>query len=130
MPNLKGQTDQTDQTFRLPARVGFLDLVIASRKLRERSSSQRRHNRAWAVASATWNGLMADEKAAWQKQAKALGYKAGYRLWLSEWFAQGIQPPDMPLLPGLAEHHRLLDPETLPVRYRRMEKSSSLDISV
>ncbi len=127
MPNLKGQTGQT---FRLPVRVGFLDLIVAQRKPRERSIAQRRHNRAWATASAAWHDLMADEKAAWQEKAKTLGYKVGYRLWLSEWFAQGIQPPDMPLLPGLAEHHRLLDPETLPVRYRRMEKSSSLDISV
>ena len=96
MPNLKGQTEQA---FRLPARVGFLDLVIASRKPRERSSAQRRHNRAWAAASAAWNGLMADEKAAWQETAKTLGYKAGYRLWLSEWFTQRIESPDRPLLP-------------------------------
>jgi len=99
MPNLKGQTGQTDQIFRLPARVGFLDLVVASRKPRERSSAQRRHNRAWAAASVAWNGLIADEKAAWQEKAKALGYKAGYRLWISEWFTQGIQPSGKPLLP-------------------------------
>ncbi|CAK0779915.1 hypothetical protein CCP4SC76_7100012 [Gammaproteobacteria bacterium] len=100
MPNLKGQTVQTDQTLRLPARVGFLDLVIASRKPRERSSAQCRHNRAWAAASAAWHDLMADEKAAWQEKAKALGYKVGYRLWVSEWFTQGIQPPGRPLLPA------------------------------
>ena len=99
MPNLKGQTDQTDQTFRPPARIGFLDLVIASRKPRERSSAQRRHNRAWATASVAWNSLMADEKAAWQEKAKALGYKAGYRLWISEWFKQRIQAPIKPIFP-------------------------------
>ncbi|CAK0776745.1 hypothetical protein CCP4SC76_6240005 [Gammaproteobacteria bacterium] len=96
MPNLKGQTDQT---FRPPARVGFLDLVMAIRKPRERTSAQRRHNIAWAAASAAWNGLMADEKAVWQEKAKALGYKVGYRLWVSSWFAQGVRVPDKPLLP-------------------------------
>ena len=68
-------------------------------KLKERSHSQQRHNIAWAAASAAWNGLMADEKATWQEKAKALGYKAGYRLWLSAWFAQRIQSPSKPLLP-------------------------------
>ncbi|CAK0758788.1 conserved hypothetical protein [Gammaproteobacteria bacterium] len=97
MPNLKSQIDQT---IRPPIRVGFLDLVMASRKPRERSSAQRRHNQAWAAASAAWHELMADEKAAWQEKAKALGYKAGYQLWISEWFAQGIQSPDKPLLPA------------------------------
>ena len=68
-------------------------------KPKERSHSQQRHNIAWAAASAAWNGLMADEKATWQEKAKALGYKAGYRLWLSAWFAQRIQSPSKPLLP-------------------------------
>ncbi|CAK0755193.1 hypothetical protein CCP4SC76_2580024 [Gammaproteobacteria bacterium] len=96
MPNLKSQTEQK---LRLPTRVGFLDLVIASRKPRERSSAQQQHNRALATASAAWNALMANEKSAWQEKAKALGYRAGYRLWLSVWFMREIHVPERPMPP-------------------------------
>lgn len=68
------------------------------RKTNKRSAAQANQANRFKAATAAWNGLGPEQKEAWNTAAEGTG-KIGYRLYLSEYMNQGIQPPEQPQMP-------------------------------
>lgn len=90
----------TGQFRGLEFRTGGGKTIVASPKdiQAERRPAQVTQNNRFRVALNAWNNLSEPDKADWGVSANGTGM-SGYKLFISEYFTQNIQPPGIPQRP-------------------------------
>lgn len=62
------------------------------------SQVQTTRRQAFREAAAAWRNINEAAKYLWKQEGQER-HMSGYNLWISEWYTQGITPPNLPTLP-------------------------------